>query len=492
MSEEDALLTAIVANVDDDTPRLVYADWLDENGQPERAEFIRVQIELAHLPKDDPRYDSLRAREWKLLQANEQDWLGPPEPQACELVFRRGFVAEVGRNRLQVGDEFATLVRFPTCEVLDLNITGDEDLSHLTAFPNLRRLEIWGNPGDITDASLPSIGQCSKLEKLVLHSEEITDTGLQHLTGLTALRVLDLSSCPRITDDGLQHITPLQHLEVLDLSDMVITGRGLGSVRLLPRLRRLNLEGTRIGEFGLANLVGAPVLEELVLSDDDLDEAVGDAFLAPLARQPTLRTLSLSGWRRWCIPGIAGFRTLQQLTRLEKLKIQGPAQGDEGLTALCSLPRLKRLSYDSQSLTAAGLRVLARIPGLVALQLRNAGITDEALECFHTFQHLRWLDLSGNPITNDGLHHLVAMPALESLILDGTQITTLGLPLLRPLSLRNFSTSGNDITYPWAWKQQAEWAPRLEGLSCSWELSPGSYESASNGGSWKDWRCADE
>src|SRR5205823_3346972 len=27
---------------DDDAPRLVYADWLDEHGQPERAEFVRL------------------------------------------------------------------------------------------------------------------------------------------------------------------------------------------------------------------------------------------------------------------------------------------------------------------------------------------------------------------------------------------------------------------------------------------------------------------
>lgn len=38
-----ALLAAIIANPDEDTPRLVYADWLQENGQEERAEFIRSQ-----------------------------------------------------------------------------------------------------------------------------------------------------------------------------------------------------------------------------------------------------------------------------------------------------------------------------------------------------------------------------------------------------------------------------------------------------------------
>ncbi len=47
MSDRDALLRAIIDNPAEDTPRLVFADWLDENDEPERAEFIRLQIELA-------------------------------------------------------------------------------------------------------------------------------------------------------------------------------------------------------------------------------------------------------------------------------------------------------------------------------------------------------------------------------------------------------------------------------------------------------------
>lgn len=49
MMEHEALLAAVLTNPDDDAPRLVYADWLQEHGQPERAEFIRVQIEKALL-----------------------------------------------------------------------------------------------------------------------------------------------------------------------------------------------------------------------------------------------------------------------------------------------------------------------------------------------------------------------------------------------------------------------------------------------------------
>ena len=51
----DALFQAVLASPHDDAVRLVYADWLDEQGDAPRAEFIRLQIELSQAPSDDPR-----------------------------------------------------------------------------------------------------------------------------------------------------------------------------------------------------------------------------------------------------------------------------------------------------------------------------------------------------------------------------------------------------------------------------------------------------
>jgi uncharacterized protein (TIGR02996 family) len=51
MTDEADFLRAIIERPDDDLPRRVFADWLDEHGQPERAEFIRVQCELAGMPQ---------------------------------------------------------------------------------------------------------------------------------------------------------------------------------------------------------------------------------------------------------------------------------------------------------------------------------------------------------------------------------------------------------------------------------------------------------
>ena len=44
MTDHDALIASVLATPDDDAPRLVYADWLDEHGQPERAALIRDMI----------------------------------------------------------------------------------------------------------------------------------------------------------------------------------------------------------------------------------------------------------------------------------------------------------------------------------------------------------------------------------------------------------------------------------------------------------------
>lgn len=54
-SEEDAFLEQIRDSPEDDTVRLVYADWLQEYGdRPQNAELIRTQIELAKLgPEPD-------------------------------------------------------------------------------------------------------------------------------------------------------------------------------------------------------------------------------------------------------------------------------------------------------------------------------------------------------------------------------------------------------------------------------------------------------
>ena len=66
-SEKEALLRAVAATPDDETPRLVFADWLQENGDEEWARLIRLDCEIARTPKSDRRW-------WQLLFARGGMW----------------------------------------------------------------------------------------------------------------------------------------------------------------------------------------------------------------------------------------------------------------------------------------------------------------------------------------------------------------------------------------------------------------------------------
>lgn len=106
-------LASIRAAPDDDLPRLVFADWLDENGDPDRAEFIRFQVESAK----GTATAAQRAREGELWQANRQRWqVGGWDVQAVreiipdfpkiiaeEMPYHRGFARDMSTLNIPGG-----------------------------------------------------------------------------------------------------------------------------------------------------------------------------------------------------------------------------------------------------------------------------------------------------------------------------------------------------------------------------------------------------
>jgi len=77
MSPDNPFLRALLAQPDDDTLRLAMADWLDENDQSARAEFIRVQVELARGVEERDQRIALEVRQAELLNAHEKEWVRP-------------------------------------------------------------------------------------------------------------------------------------------------------------------------------------------------------------------------------------------------------------------------------------------------------------------------------------------------------------------------------------------------------------------------------
>jgi uncharacterized protein (TIGR02996 family) len=102
MSDETALLAAIRANPDEDTPRLVYADWLQEHSQPERAEFIRLQCAAARLPEGDVERVKKEKASNRLFKAHKVEWFGPVwkkfnsiKPAVSHCHIERGFISSL-------------------------------------------------------------------------------------------------------------------------------------------------------------------------------------------------------------------------------------------------------------------------------------------------------------------------------------------------------------------------------------------------------------
>ncbi len=99
MDDRQAFLNTITAVPDDNVPRLVFADWLQEHGEDERAEFIRVQCALAtNNVKDDEERAQFQERERELLEAHGQEWADEVLGAGHGLNVDQGMLAAMNRG----------------------------------------------------------------------------------------------------------------------------------------------------------------------------------------------------------------------------------------------------------------------------------------------------------------------------------------------------------------------------------------------------------
>jgi uncharacterized protein (TIGR02996 family) len=260
MPQDDAFLRAICEAPEDDTARLVYADWLEEHGRAERAEFIRVQCALAGATEGAIR-PALQARERDLLMRYGGEWAQPLAGRVDEWTFRRGFIDEVrveGRAFLAGAEALFRLA----------------PVQHLHLFWNFvlpyQRTRLMGVVGECT--------YLARLRSLVLRSNYIGSDGVEALAvseHLGRLDRLDLS-WNHIGDRGVRRLAEsplLARLTHLDLSHNDIKGPGMralaGRLDLLAArgevicLRTLDLTDNQLGEAGRHAIRASPVLKRV-------------------------------------------------------------------------------------------------------------------------------------------------------------------------------------------------------------------------------------
>jgi uncharacterized protein (TIGR02996 family) len=375
-TEAEAFLQRIRAYPDDDAQRLIFADWLDEEGDP-RGRFIRVQLALSTLPPDDPARQQLLVQERDLLAAHRDEWLAPYDKlklaSGCE--FRRGFVDELkvaARQLLLHAAEIFAISPVRHIHLLDVS----EGLPAVIQSPYLSRL-----------AALTVHAQHTgePLARAVAGSEHLAD-----LKRLTLTR-------NRLDDNAIEQLARSPHLanlEELDLSENLIgeTGaRAIAASSHLGKLQRLELRDNRLGPVGAEAVAGSDrlaSLQRLGLSRND----VGLPRLLSLSRAHALLgvpvlDLSANGLKAAALQAMFGRR-------------QGPDDGPVRLTHL-------DLTYNE--LGDDGARVLAACPhlaGVLALRLSHCGIGDEGCRALANgphFDRVEVLELEGNPLGDAGL-----------------------------------------------------------------------------------------
>jgi len=250
--DEPAFLRSVAAAPADDTPRLVYADWLDEHGQPVRAEFIRLQVEIAKLETKSravvDRNSHLWRRQQELLDEHTPELLGPLAGLSphVEVEFHRGFVSEVTLDAgafLEHAAELAAVLPRPAVSVERVATR----LADFLASPHLdcvNRIGVYDHDVFTVYESLPAVPDVPTL---------LDATGK-----LTRLELLDLEGC-QIGDHGavVLAMTDFPALTEVDLSSNQITDVGVTDLLAWPvlrRLRRLVLGGNPIGDQGAFEL----------------------------------------------------------------------------------------------------------------------------------------------------------------------------------------------------------------------------------------------
>ncbi len=408
MSDESALLKSIVAHPDEDTPRLVYADWLDENkpdtvpspaaGPSARAEFIRIQCRLAAGAFDVPNYPELLEREKDLA-----DWLSTHDPEPDIPLLDRQEDRQVGewgdcrRGFHEVflfkeyGDTAEETVKTLTSSleeafresparslILDAPTTDEVVLlSEHKAFRQLRGLYI----DDLDDGAIDSM--------VAAIADSPQSAGLRRLN-LNLL--VEEESCRALAESR-----SLGNLESLVLY-YPMSARALKrfhGVKWFRNLRRLHLWS------GAGDLLRT---------------------LADFPSMPRLVSLSVTGVVAQNPASVRRFASSESFPRLAHLELSGTRLLPEHVALLAKAKwPLRHLALDQAHVRKAGCEALAAAPfarKLRILSLRESEVTAggvQALAEAKTLAGLQHLDLSGNPIGPGGLAALAGSKTLSRL-----------------------------------------------------------------------------
>jgi uncharacterized protein (TIGR02996 family) len=203
-----SFMAAVCADPHDNTPRLVFADWLEENGEPERAELIRVGIELEKLSTQERqvRGSPLRARLDKLFRPVGDKavpesfcpwWCDLPKLPGVEwgMSTQGGFFNTAHFDSIKVLREQVEAVFAATpVTVLFVKRMSPKAAQELVGMDWIERLTGLGLQGPVGTEGIRAIARCphlGRVRSLQIERGRIGDAGVAALAAATSLKNLE-------------------------------------------------------------------------------------------------------------------------------------------------------------------------------------------------------------------------------------------------------------------------------------------------------------
>jgi uncharacterized protein (TIGR02996 family) len=364
-----SLLKAVKDAPDEDAPRLVLADWLEEHGdeaQRGRAELIRLQCESWRQLPHAPHFCVRSPREKELEERYGAEWVASLGGGVKEVTYERGLArvkvyarsflgkrmtALAGKEAWAWVEQAAPVVASGADHWTGPGWRAGEEPAHpqlaevlrSPLLKSVRKLELsWVllNAGDVDVLARARLGH---VRELGLGYDYLDAPGTAALAGIDWFRnltALDLQQ-NQLRAEGaraLAEATNLTNLEELNLVWDLIGPEGMAALASsphFPHMRRLNLYGNHIRDAGAQALVEAPLwdrLTHLALSACMISDA-GVRALASSPRSAHLIVLELRG-NTITDGGARDLASSPYLDNLQVLDVRQTRIGEEGATAL--------------------------------------------------------------------------------------------------------------------------------------------------------------
>ena len=445
MADIAGLLLNCLRNPLDDAPRFVLTDALQEHGDADRAEFVRLQVRDHDVGGDWERDQAaIAVGALRLYKQHVHDWFGGYltnrfwfsfDPEADE--EGDGVRGKLERGMLLLSGETAEL---------------EETIRQLppgaAAWLECLQVGEWDDADAIRSLlEMPEVQSCSSINVFWEEEPPLGSVDLLDRDGLRDLTIGQNEGCSELLKRlaSAKQLRPHKLILPADEAD----SRGCAALMASPVLSELrelelDLEGSDAAIKLLAGASHVQRLEKLHISGNDLPASdLRSLFCSPVAQ--TLTDLGISGYSgnlNGIALSLAGQTSLRQLKQLDLGFNDISTSDGEMLARSRAIESLVHLSFSSGTITDDGLRAIVNSPSLSALEhldLSCTRITDAGLaEVVQSpkLSNLRYLSVCRCAISARGVRMLAESPHLSRL-----EYLDLGLNPLEPDALDTLAAS---------------------------------------------------